>query len=207
MGIQTNFTSHPIPSWQEFADQMGVEYVHRKKWNVHALRLKSGQWEVLFDMIYREEGGDYTRIRIPFMNQGQLLFKLYRETLLSKIGKLFHMQDIVIGDEVFDKDFIIQGNDEEKVKQFLDVEELKSSLEAHLKQFSRLLIEIQTFSDDVFESNAFPDGVNQLYLECQGILESKDELLALFNLSRTLMERLVESGVTSHEAPDFSLEV
>ncbi|HEY9187620.1 MAG TPA: hypothetical protein PKW14_02165 [Bacteroidota bacterium] len=45
---------------------------------------------------------------------------VYEEGLLSKLNKFFGMQDVIIGKEKFDKEFIIKTNDEEITKKILN---------------------------------------------------------------------------------------
>ncbi len=56
------------------------------------------------------------RVELPNLPAG---IAVYRETALSKLGKLFHTQDIEIGDAAFDAIFKVKGDDPEFVKRYL----------------------------------------------------------------------------------------
>jgi hypothetical protein len=43
-------------------------------------------------------------------------FTVYRKGFFSDLGKLLGMQDIEVGEPEFDEAFIIEGNDEERVR-------------------------------------------------------------------------------------------
>lgn len=52
-------------------------------------------------------------------------FKIYRKGLFSDLGKLLGMQDISVGYSEFDEDFIIKGNDEEKLTRLFSNEKIE----------------------------------------------------------------------------------
>jgi hypothetical protein len=55
---------------------------------------------------------------------GRLPFdmKVWREHVLEKIGKAVGNQDIEVGDEAFDKAFLVRGNDASKARAILSPE-------------------------------------------------------------------------------------
>lgn len=66
--------------------------------------------------LYRTGSGKnkryYTEINFELENKYEYTLTLYKERIWSKIGKLVGMQDIEIGDDPFDKSFIIKSNDD-----------------------------------------------------------------------------------------------
>ena len=78
-------------------------------------------------------------MRTPFVNSDGLRFKIYRKGFFSSIGKLLKMQDIEIGDASFDDQFIIKGNNEEKVKLLLN----DATLKLLIQKQPRILFEIR----------------------------------------------------------------
>lgn len=70
-------------------------------------------------IISRGEGiGIYTRLRIGLGGHPEG-FCLYRESAWSKIGKAFGMQDIATGDPSFDRLFVVKGNNQVEVLDYL----------------------------------------------------------------------------------------
>ena len=61
----------------------------------------------------------YTAIEIKVNNPTKYKLNVYEEGLISKIGKYFGMQDIVIGHEKFDKEYIVKTNNEYITQQIL----------------------------------------------------------------------------------------
>jgi hypothetical protein len=41
---------------------------------------------------------------------------VYRKGVFTEIGKWFGMQDVTVGYEDFDRNFVIQGSDEQKLR-------------------------------------------------------------------------------------------
>jgi hypothetical protein len=64
-------------------------------------------------------------MRAPYQDKNGFRFAISRKNMFSEIGKLFGMQDVIIGDAVFDDEFIIKSNDEEKVRAFFDSPRLR----------------------------------------------------------------------------------
>ena len=111
------------------------------------------------------------------MNKDGLYFKIYRETGFSAIGKLFGMQDIEMGDQFFDYEFIIKGNSEEKIKMLLKSEQLKSLI----KSIPSIQFQVKDGDERLF-SKSFPQGVDMLYFECTGVIKDTTTLRNLFLL-------------------------
>ena len=174
--------------WEQMATDIGVEYEDRGAFGQDVLRYNSGEWEITLDTYAAGDGTssvNYTRMRAPFVNKDGLRFKICREGLFAPIGKLLGLQDIQVGDEFFDKNFLIKGTDEEKIKLLLKSPALKKLIQAQPD------INFQIRNDEGWFGASFPDGVDELYFECYGVLHEKDRLKALFDMFSATLERLV----------------
>jgi hypothetical protein len=69
-------------------------------------------------------------MRAPYQDKNGFRFAISRKNMFSEIGKLFGMQDVKIGDAVFDDEFIIKSNDEEKVRGFFGSPRLRQLVQA-----------------------------------------------------------------------------
>lgn len=146
-------------------------------------------WTVTLDL-YTEGAAEisttHTRLRAPFVNPGGFRFKLYRKSIFSDLGKLLGMQDIGVGDPPFDEDFIIQGNDEARVRELLR--------DPHLRE----LIAVQpriSFSikdDEGWFGATFPDGVDELHFLAWGVVKDVERLKQMFDLLAVTLNRLCE---------------
>ena len=61
-------------------------------------------------------GPETIRMRAPYENRDDFRFAISRKHFLTGIEKFLGMQDIEIGDPVFDNEFVIKGNDKVKVR-------------------------------------------------------------------------------------------
>ncbi|WP_207533392.1 hypothetical protein [Desertivirga arenae] len=55
-------------------------------------------------------------------------FAVHREDFIDEIGKFFGMQDVKIGDEVFDKRMLVRTNDEKTVRSVFSDEDVRKTL-------------------------------------------------------------------------------
>ena len=138
-------------------------------------------------------------MRAPFINKDGLHFNIYKEDIASSIGKLFGMQDIIIGDDVFDKNFIIKGNNEEKIKILFNDKRIKELID----EFPDVSFQIR--DDDGWFSNKFPEGVNELYFLCEGEMKDVQMLKDLFELFSITLERLAQIDSAYEENPNIKL--
>ena len=75
-------------------------------------------WTVTLDTFTVSNGKQtttYTRMRAPYVNPGGFRFTIYRKGFFSDIAKWLGMQDVQVGHEPFDSDFIIKGSSEAEV--------------------------------------------------------------------------------------------
>jgi len=60
-----------------------------------------------------------THFGMELENKIGLKLKIYKEGIIQKLTKLFGTQDIIFNDRSFDKKYIIEGNNEVKVKEII----------------------------------------------------------------------------------------
>jgi hypothetical protein len=188
--------------WEQMAKDIGGEYKDGGSFGQNVVRYSAGEWEITLDTYATGDGNssvDYTRMRAPFVNKDGLRFNISREGLFAHLEKLFGMQDIQIGDEYFDKNFLIKGSDEEKIKLLLKSPKLKKLIQGQPD------INFQIRNDDGWFGESFPDGVDELYFECYGILHEEKRLKALFDMFSTTLERLVLIDSAYENDPNVEL--
>ena len=76
---------------------------------------------------------------MEIINTKKFNFKIYRRGVASNIGKALGIQDIDIGYDYFDNDFIIKGNDEILLRRLFQNHQMRNLIE---KQ-SRIVLEIK----------------------------------------------------------------
>jgi len=188
--------------WSQIAADIGGEFVDGGFWGKDVLIYRHGEWQILLDTYTVSTGKSsttYTRMRAPFVNKDGLYFKIYREGVFSFMGKFFGMQDIEIGDLFFDDQFIIKGNEPEKIKMLLADTRMKDLIQ----QQPRLHLEIR--DDEGWFRAAFPEGVDELYFQCIGVIKETERLKSLFDLFSVVLMRLVEIDSAYQSDPNVRL--
>ncbi len=117
----------------------------------------------------------YTRIVLFVDNPANIYLALYQESVFSKIGKFFGMQDFQIGDEEVDRRFIIKSKPESFAASLFT----SISLRQQLLQARVLNVEV--------------DG-RELTFEQVGLLNDVEYLKFLFDLLCQLAERVEQAG-------------
>ena len=193
--------------WQQIATDIGGEFIEGDFWDENVVVYKHGEWQIVLDTctVTVSTGATttattYTRMRAPFINKDGLYFKISREGFFSSIGKLFGMQDIEIGDRFFDEQFVIKGNSPEKIKLLLADDRIR-------KLCQRLPgIHLWIKDDEGMFGTDFPEGVDELYFECTGVIKETALLKYLFGLFCLILERLVQIDSAYEDDPQITLK-
>lgn len=114
--------------WKQLALEIQANYVDGGFWKGDKVEAYVDNWLIVLDTYVVSTGKSsitYTRMRAPFINLNNFYFRVYRSGFFSEIGKKLGMEDVEIGYEKFDQDFIIKGNNKEKVKQLFQDENVR----------------------------------------------------------------------------------
>ncbi len=187
--------------WTQIAKDIDGKYEDGGFLGTDVLRYHHKQWEVLLDT-YSTGGKNkrtYTRLRVPFLNKNDLFFEIYREHFFTPVGKFFGMQDIQIGDTLFDDNYVIKGNNEYIIKKLLRDKELKKLFDSLPK------VNVKIKNGDGWFADKYPEGVNILNFESIGVIKEKVVLRNLFELFSAILDRLVHIDAAYKEDPKFKL--
>ena len=197
------FGSSKDEIWTQVATDIGGEFIEGGFWGTDVLIYKHGEWQILLDTYVVSTGKSshrVTRMRAPFVNKDGLYFKISREGFFSSIGKFFGMQDIEIGDPFFDKQFIIKGNNPQKIKLLLADGRIKELCQSQPR------IHLRIKDDEGWFGTDFPEGVDELYFECVGVIKETERLKALFGLFCLVLQRLVQIDSAYEDDPQVTLK-
>ena len=200
--LRSNFGPSKDEIWRQIARDIGGQYQDGGFFGGDILRCRSGEWEITLDTYTVSTGKSsttYTRMRAPFENRDRLYFKIYREGFFASVGKFFGMQDIQIGDNYFDENFVIKGNNEEKIRLLLRDPKLKELIQTQPD------ICFQIRDDEGWFGADFPEGVNELYFQCYGVLKEEKLLKSLFDMFSITLERLVRIDSAYENDPQVRL--
>lgn len=137
----------------------------------------------------------YTRMRVPYIRENDIEFKLGRKNIFSGVGRMFGMPLIETYDYDFDDEFMLKGNDETVIKEIFQNEEIK----AMIKKQKRLILKTKEYKPKI----SLTEG--ELYFQMTGVLKDMDRLKNLFGLFKIMIDEFVKNGVAEEGAPVVTL--
>jgi hypothetical protein len=138
-------------------------------------------------------------MRAPFADTEEFRFTVYRKGIFSDAGKWFGMQDIEIGDEDFDRDFILKSNQEPKLRELLGSTKIRELI----SQQPQIYFAVK--DDEGFFGSSFPGGVDELYFQVVGIVKDVERLKLLYALFAETLDQLCRIGSAREDTPNLSL--
>ncbi|MFL6194660.1 MAG: DUF3137 domain-containing protein [Thermoanaerobaculia bacterium] len=189
--------------WKQLCAEIGADFVDGGFWKGDKVQARVRNWTITLD-IYQVSSGHshvhYTRVRAPFVNRDGFRFRVYRKGFFSEIGKKLGMQDIEVGQSTqFDDAFIVQGNDEQKVRRLFASAEIRELL----TEQPQLHLEVKD-DEGVFRAH-FPEGVDELLFQVVGVIRDVERLKRLFDLFAALLDELYRMGSAGEENPGVAL--
>ncbi len=196
------FRSSKDEIWRQLSEEIGGEFIEGKTWKGGKVVAKVDDWTVTLDTYIFHTQHDqhvYTRLRAPYVNKDGFRFEVYHEGLISKIEKMLGMQDIQIGYPEFDNHYIIQSNDEAKVKALFFSKRIRRLIEPHPN------IHLMIKDDEGWFHDSFPEGVDELYCLIDGEITDLDQLSHLFELFAEVLNHLCHLGSAYENDPEIEL--
>ena len=191
------FSNHKREIWQQLAEQVDGNFFQGKRFKPDRVEAYYGDWIITLDTFVIDKVV-FTRIRAPYVNRDDFTFKIDRESLGHRIGKVFGMKDIEVGYEEFDRDFVIQGSDEQKLQMMFANPKIRELISFQPK----IRLELKRDAP-LFQKPQFPKDVNELYYQVAGILKDIDQLHDLFDLFSHALDHLCAIGTAYEDDPDF----
>jgi hypothetical protein len=192
--------------WRQLSAEIGADYVDGGFWKGAKVQARHGEWTITLDT-YTESHSTgetmssttYTRIRAPYVNRDGLRFTIYRKGFFSEIGKWLGMRDVEVGYPQFDEDFVIKGDDEEKLRALFADPKIRELIDAQ----SSIYLTVK--DDEGWFSGRFPAGVDELYFRVFGVIKDVERLKALYDLFAELLDQLCRIGSAYENAPNVAL--
>ena len=189
--------------WKELCARIGADFVDGGFWKGDKVQAHFKNWTITLDTYTVSTGHvheTFTRIRAPFVSRDELRFRIYRKTAFSDMGKMLGMQDIEVGHSAqFDDDFIIQGNDELKIRALFADQEIRRLIQEQPK------IRLELRDDEGLFRKHYPEGVDALYFQVPGVIKDVERLKKLFDLFAEVLEELNRIGSAAGENPGVAL--
>lgn len=189
-------------AWKQLSTEINANYIQGGFWKGDRVELEYKNWTIYLDTYTVSTGKSsvtYTRVRAPFIKNEEFYFQIYTKGFFSELGKAFGMQDIIIGYEEFDDDYIIKGNDENQVIKFFSSAKIRSLIKTQPK------IKLEIKKNEGMFGSAFKENENQLYFTVSGVIKDINLLKKLFELFIEVLNKLEDSGIANSQAPDVKL--
>jgi hypothetical protein len=189
--------------WQQFATAIGGNF-SGGFWHGDRVEAAHGQWMVTLDNYSVSNGKSsttYTRMRAPYVNPDKFHFNIYRRGFFSDLGKRLGMQDVTVGFPQFDDDFIIKGNDEDKLRRLFANEKIRELITLQPE------IRFRVDDDDhgFWGARNFPPDVCELNFDVIGIIKDPARLKQLFDLFSETLDELCRMGSAYENDPGVRL--
>lgn len=192
------FSKHKREIWQQLAEQLHGDFIRGKWVKPDRVEAYFKDWMVTLDT-FTVDKMVFTRIRAPYVNRDDFVFKISRENLGDRIAKVFGKEDVVVGFPEFDKDFIIQGSDERKLQMMFANPKIREILSYQ----PTVRLELRREAP-LFTKPKFPDGVNELYYHSGTIIKNLEQLHDLFELFAHTLDHLCAIGTAYADDPGFA---
>ena len=187
------FSPTSVEVWRQLSDEIGAKYHEGDFWNRTRIELTRDDWTIILDTYFSAaDKHEYTRLQAIFHNPDDFRFTVYRHGLFSDIAKWFGMQDVEVGHEKFDRDFIIQGTDESKLKMLFSNAKLRELVAAQPNIYFALQPESEK------SNTAKPGDLDKLCFTAVGVIKDLDQLRQLFDLLTETLDQL--SKIVSNDS-------
>jgi hypothetical protein len=188
--------------WRQLSAEIGAQYVEGGFWKGDKVQATHGPWTITLDTYTVSTGKSsttYTRMRAPFVDSDGFRFTVYRKGIFSDIGKWFGTQDLEIGDEAFDRDFILKSNQESKLKELLG----SSKIQELIRQQPQIHFAVK--GDEGYFGSSFPGGVDELVFQVVGVIKDVERLKLLYDLFAETLDQLCRIGTAGENSPNVTL--
>lgn len=188
--------------WRQLSEEVGGRYVKGGFRRNARVEVTHGEWTVTLDTYAVSTGKTtvvYTRMRAPYVNPDGFRFTIYRRGMFSDIGKFFGMQDVEVADPAFDRDFIVKGTDEGRLRSLFSSPRLRELLRHQPS------MHLSVRDDEGWFGARFPDGVDMLTFVVTGVIKDIDRLKALFELFAATLDELCRIGAAYGRDPEVML--
>ena len=189
-------------AWRQLSEEINASYVEGGSFKGPRIEYKHNSWTIYLDTYTVSTGKSnitYTRMRLPFINQKKFLFKVYRKGVFSGIGKALGMQDIEVGWDYFDNNFVIKGNDEILLRRFFQNHNIRALIDKQRK----IVLEVK--DNEGRFGPKFNDNESELYFVVTGVIKDKERLKNLFELFKKVIDEFEMIGITINQASEVKL--
>jgi hypothetical protein len=167
-------TGRSDAAWKRLATDIGAEFIKGGLLRSSKVQAQVKQRTVTLDTYsvpHGKSSSTYTRLSSPLQNKDGFQFTVSREGLMGKLGKALGSQDVEIGISDFDGDFLVQGNNENKLRALLADAKIRELIQGQRS------IRLGLKGDE-------------LHFQAPGVIRDVPRLKSLFELFSALLDQL-----------------
>jgi len=187
--------------WMEFADEFKATVEDSNPDSSHTemsiiVPVSETSWNLIYTMHPAKQGGqEHTTVESAYSPSDDFKFAIHPEKWTDGFSKLLGMQDIVIGHDEFDKQFIIKGSDEQRVKDLFQDAALRRLL---LDEPTMQLWAHCDHSESAPTSKALRGAGRSAIMRVKGAVDDFERLKAFYNLKHRLLKALQRIGAAAN---------
>jgi hypothetical protein len=195
MALGELFGSSKEEAWKRLCTDMRADFVDGGFWKGVKVELRvDDAWTItldVFSVVRGKHRKKYTRLRVPFVSLDDFRFLIYRKGLFTDLGKMMGVQDVQVGDPELDEEFVIQGNNEAKLKALF----ASPNIQELLHYQPEVRFEVRDNLGRFWET--LPESVDLLYFQVEGVVTDLDQLKGLLFLFIETLQELYKLGTVS----------
>jgi hypothetical protein len=202
MSLRKFFGPSKRAVWQQLSADIGADFKEGRWSRGDRVEVKHGEWIITLDTFVVSTGKTtvvFTRLRAPYVNPDGFRFNIYRRGFFSDIAKKFGMQDVEVGHADLDRDFIIKGTSEAKLRALFADGKLRDLIMAQPK------IHFEVRDDEGRFGPEFPGNTDELRFHVVGVIKDIERLKLLFDLFAETLDQLCRIGSAYERAPGLKL--
>jgi hypothetical protein len=173
--------------WRQLSAEIGAQFIEGGFLKDSRVEARHEGWLVTLDNYVVSTGKTmivFTRMRAPFENRDGFRFRVYRKNIFSDLAKWLGMQDVEVGHESFDTDFIIKGNDEARLRRLFANAGIRELIQRQPE------IDFSVHHDEGWFRKTHPQGTDELLFRVVGIIKDVERLKLLFELFAETLDEL-----------------
>ena len=171
------------------------------KRSLKQVRFAHRSWTIVLDQYTVSTGKSsttYTRLRALAHQSRDFRFGLYRENVMTRVGKFFGMRDVETGNPLLDRDYLVRTTDAALMRSLV----ASSRLAELLAQQPSGKLELAKFRGRMWNR---PTDVAELRWHTQAVISDARLLALLVQTFRETLDRLARVQATREAPVDYEL--
>jgi hypothetical protein len=182
--------------WRNFADDKGGEVVDNEQGaGLNGLVIPADGLTFTFTPFVHNgrKKTKGTTVMTSFVPASEFVFAIQTEKLSDQLGKVFGLQDVKVDDQLFDSKFLIQGNDEVRIRALFEDIRLRESLLLLPPSIFRIETESQRFDPEWIVQA----GNHALVFRLERLAEKTDQLQIALDVMKLTLANITKLDVLS----------